>query len=72
MYIVKMWVPYTAWKVSKYGVLSGPHFPVFISSNGKHGLEKNSPLGHFSHSVTKKGLWDMTINVFSYLHGKPH
>ena len=21
--------PYTAWKVSKYGVISGPYFPVF-------------------------------------------
>ena len=66
-----MWVPYTAWKVSKYGILSGPHFPVLISSTGKHGPEKNSLLGHFSHSVTKKGLRDMTINAFSYLYGKP-
>ena len=24
-----LWITYTAWKVSKYGVISGPYFPVF-------------------------------------------
>ena len=27
----------TAWKVSKYGVISGPHFPVFSPNTGKYG-----------------------------------
>ena len=30
----------TAWKVSKYGVFSGPHFPVFGLDTGKYGPEK--------------------------------
>ena len=29
----------TAWKVSKYGVISGPYFPVFGLNTGKYGLE---------------------------------
>ena len=34
-------VPYffTAWKVSKYGVISGPYFPVFGLNTGKYGPE---------------------------------
>ena len=30
---------YTAWKVSKYGVISGPYFPVFSPNTGKYGPE---------------------------------
>ena len=29
----------TAWKVSKYGVISGPYFPVFELNTGKYGPE---------------------------------
>ena len=29
----------TAWKVSKYGVISGPYFPVFGLNTGKYGPE---------------------------------
>ena len=29
----------TAWKVSKYGVISGPYFPVFSPNTGKYGTE---------------------------------
>ena len=37
--------------MSKYGVFSGPYFPVFgLSSTGKYGPEKNSVFGRFSHS----------------------
>ena len=32
--------PYTARKVSKYGVFSGPHCPLFGLSTGKYGPEK--------------------------------
>ena len=30
----------TAWKVSKYGVFSGPYFPAFSPNTGKYGPEK--------------------------------
>ena len=31
--------PYTAWKVSKHGVISGLYFPVFSRNTGTHGPE---------------------------------
>ena len=31
---------YTAWKVSKYGVLFGSYFPLFSPDTGKYGPEK--------------------------------
>ena len=53
----------TVWKVSKYGVFSGPYFPVFglnaeiygvnlpiQSKYGKIRTRKNSVFGHFSRS----------------------
>ena len=53
-----------AWKVSKYGVFSGPYFPAFglnterygvplriKSKCGKMRFRKNSAFGHFSRSV---------------------
>ena len=40
----------TAWKVSKYGVFSGPYFPVFSPITGKYGLKKTSYLDAF-HTV---------------------
>ena len=30
----------TAWKVSKYGFFSGPHFPVFSPNTGNYGPKK--------------------------------
>ena len=30
---------HTAWKMSKYGVISGPHFPAFSPNTGKYGPE---------------------------------
>ena len=35
-------------KVSKYGVFSGPYFPVFGLNTGKYVPEKNSVFRHFS------------------------
>ena len=32
-------VAFTAWKVSKYGVISGPYFSVFGLNTGKYGPE---------------------------------
>ena len=57
-------LPYTVWKVSKYGVFSGPYFPILgpekipylgvslrvQSEYGKIQTRKN--FGHFSCSVT--------------------
>ena len=56
---------YTAWKVSKSGVISGPYFPVFElnteiysvnlriqSEYRKIRIRKNSVFGHFSRSDT--------------------
>ena len=55
---------YTAWKVSKYGVISGPYFPVFGLDTEVYGvnlriqseykkirIRKNFVFGHFSRSV---------------------
>ena len=41
-YMIKKARPYTARKVSKYGVFSGPYFPVFGLNTGKYGPE-NTP-----------------------------
>ena len=61
----------TAWKVSKYGVFSGPYFPAFElntesyeaslriqSKCRKIWTRKNSVFGHISHSVP--GLYILT------------
>ena len=32
-------VAHTAWKVSKYGAISGPYFPVFSPNTGKYRQE---------------------------------
>ena len=36
---VRVYQSNTAWKVSKYGVVSGPYFPVFGLDTGKYGPE---------------------------------
>ena len=64
------WVD-TAWKVSKYGVFSGPYFPafelntpylsVFSSNAGKYGPEKTSYL------VTFHAVWVMLSYVELFL-----
>ena len=40
----------TAWKASKYGVISGPYFPVFNPNIGKYGPEITSYSDNF-HAV---------------------
>ena len=42
----------TAWKVSKYGVISGPYFPVFGPNTGKYGPEITLHLDIF-HAVVE-------------------
>ena len=44
---------YTAWKVSKYGFLSGPYFPVFSSNAAKYGPEKTPHLDIFQALIEK-------------------
>ena len=57
-------ITFTAWKVSKYGVFSGPYFPTFGLNMERYGVSlriqsefgkirttKNSAFGHFSRSV---------------------
>ena len=42
------WLPtFTVWKVSNYGVFSGPYFPVFSPNAGKYGPEKTPYLDTF-------------------------
>ena len=38
----------TGWKVSKYGVISGPYFPVFNPNAGKYGPEITPYLALFT------------------------
>ena len=69
----------TAWKVSKYGVFSGPYFPVFSlnkeiysvnlriqSEYRKYGPEKNSVFVQFSRSVYLRMdlVWTILYNLF--------
>ena len=42
----------TAWKVSKYRVISGPYFPVFSPNTGKYGPEITPYLDTF-HAVLR-------------------
>ena len=59
--------PYTAWKVSRYGVFSGPYFLAFGLNTERYGVSlciqsdwgkiqtrRTSVFGHFSHSGGKK------------------
>ena len=43
---------YTAWNMSKYGVISGPYFPVFSLNRGKYGPETTLYLNTF-HAVIR-------------------
>ena len=66
---------YTAWKVSKYGVFSGPYFPVFglnteiysvFSLNtGKSGPKKTPYLDTFHAVVEKKRSCILYIHEYS-------
>ena len=46
----KLIMTYSAWKISKYGVISGPYFPVFSLKIGKYKPEITSYLDTF-HAV---------------------
>ena len=49
-------------KVSKYGVISGPYFPVFSPNTGKYGPEV-TVFGHFSSSEQLESS-SANINIF--------
>ena len=49
-------------EVSKYGVISGPYFPVFGLNIGKYGHEKTPYLGTF-HAVFVRPQW-MMLGLF--------
>ena len=65
--IIKLVATITAWKVSKYGVFSGPHFPVFSPSTGKYvfGLfSRNVFLGNYSvFMVGVMFLWKIMVRL---------
>ena len=48
----KLKIPFTAWKVSKYGVISGRYFPVLGPSMGKYEPEITTYLDNF-HTVNE-------------------
>ena len=47
---------YTAWKVPKYGVISGPYFPVFSPNTGKYRPEITPYLDTFHASKSKQNF----------------
>ena len=48
-------IRFPAWKLSKYGVISGPYFPVFGLNTGKYGLEITPYLD------SSRGDWDSDV-----------
>ena len=46
-----MFEDHTVWKVSKYGVFSGPYFPPYSVQMQENTDQKNSVFGHFSRSA---------------------
>ena len=49
-FILELYLGFTAWKLSKYEVFSGPYFPVFSLNTGMLGSEKTPYLDTF-HAV---------------------
>ena len=52
------WISYTAWRVSKYGVISGPYFPVLGLNTAKYGLEITPYLDNF-HALNNYIHWEL-------------
>ena len=53
---------YTVWKVCKYGVISGPYFPVFNPNTGKYGPEITAYLDTFHAEITVKISYTLLLN----------
>ena len=47
----------TAWKLSKYGIFSGPYFPVFIPNTRKYGPEQTPCLDTFHPVRAPISIW---------------
>ena len=63
---------FTAWKVSKYGVISGPYFPVFGLNTGKYGPELTPYLDTLSRSVCIMNLLviEFLLVLFPIYHSR--
>ena len=57
---------FTAWKMSKYGVFSGPYFPVFSPNTGKYGPEKTLYLDTFHAANPIGDLWKKSHKIGSF------
>ena len=60
---MSFWEDHTAWKVSKYGVFSGPYFPVFRANAGKYRPEKTPYLDTFHAVSVKKSVFPSPNDV---------
>ena len=74
---VILWAIYTAWKVSKYGVISGPYSPVFSPNTGKYGPEitpylvtQCTPNGHIQQQLSNIFLGKLQIFQFPVFQKK--
>ena len=57
-----LWVLDTAWKVSKYGVFSGPYFPVFELNMRKYRPGKTPYDDTFHAVLVSKLVWENILN----------
>ena len=57
---------YTAWKVSKYGVISGPYFPVFRLNTAKYGPEMTPYLDTFHAVRSCAGLLELLFKLVKH------
>ena len=60
--------PITAWKVPKYGVISGPYFPVFRLNTEKYGAEITPYLDTFQvvNTTQKSRRFNFCMLIFVY------
>ena len=58
----KVNLTFTAWKVSKYGVISGPYFSVFSPNTGKYGPEITPYLDTFHAVFPQKSITESTYS----------
>ena len=56
-------INYTVWKVSKYGVISGPYFPVFSPNTGKYEPEITPYLDTFHAVIIYKAIQFIDSNM---------
>ena len=63
-------IPCSAWKTSKYGVFSGPYFPVFNPNTGQYGPEITPYLDTFQavmvymvYSFTISRNFEVSLNI---------